>query len=309
MMIDHYPGGLRIGYVNHCVNKSGDFEPFEIKTKSLILIVVNGRQVFSVDGQVFKLESCAGESEPCALTITVQDRAVVQYLQSSGHPLRKLAIAWPQDWFHRFRPDPGANDPQNSGSGGVNGAAAATTGSPSDPGHEKPNVSVRLWTPDKHVTQLATQIILPPEGNVRQIGLFRMSRGIEILHRLSDMQQMADQPARVSGTQIEGCRKAEDIRLYILQHLEQDLTTGELENRFCRSRRSLQRLFKSEYGVGIAEFVRHERLKQANLALQNDGISIAEAAFRAGYSSPANFATAFRRAFGIVPTQARSCMP
>ena len=35
--------------------------------------------------------------------------------------------------------------------------------------------------------------------------------------------------------------------------------------------------------------------------IERDGLSIGEAAFLAGYSNPANFTTAFRRAFGILP--------
>ncbi|WP_092496768.1 helix-turn-helix domain-containing protein [Faunimonas pinastri] len=46
-------------------------------------------------------------------------------------------------------------------------------------------------------------------------------------------------------------------------------------------------------------------------AIERNGVSIAEAAFLAGYSSPANFSTAFRKAFGLSPGASRhpGCHP
>ncbi|CFO34701.1 transcriptional regulator [Bordetella pertussis] len=42
------------------------------------------------------------------------------------------------------------------------------------------------------------------------------------------------------------------------------------------------------------------------LYLECDGLSVAQAACLAGYTSAANFATAFRRAFGVTPGQLRA---
>ena len=41
-------------------------------------------------------------------------------------------------------------------------------------------------------------------------------------------------------------------------------------------------------------------------AMERDGISVAEAAYDAGYSSPANFSTAFKRMFGLSPREAKT---
>ncbi|MFQ6685116.1 helix-turn-helix domain-containing protein, partial [Bordetella pertussis] len=42
------------------------------------------------------------------------------------------------------------------------------------------------------------------------------------------------------------------------------------------------------------------------IAGQAGGLSVAQAACLAGYTSAANFATAFRRAFGVTPGQLRA---
>ena len=292
MTIDYYPGGLRIGHMNETVDGPRSQDAFRIDAKFIVLIVLNGRQVFTVNNQECVLEANEMGTGASAVTIAVRTSAQVQYLDSSGHPLRKLAIAGQLDWFDQFRLETEAGDTPD-GSVPIPSDAAGI------------DASVHFWTPSARIMRLATQIILPPPDDSRQqLGLYRMSKGIEILRCMSN--ELTTQGTDVAG-QIEGRRKAEDIRLYILDNLSCDLTVGQLEDRFCRNRRSLQRIFKSEYGVGISEFVRSERLKRANVALRNDGISIAEAAYLAGYSNTANFSTAFRRAFGMPPAQARRC--
>lgn len=57
--------------------------------------------------------------------------------------------------------------------------------------------------------------------------------------------------------------------------------------------------------MSVFEHLRYMRLERARLALERGDVPIAEAAFLAGYASPANFATAFKRRFGLTPTDAR----
>ncbi|WP_293718679.1 AraC family transcriptional regulator [Stappia sp.] len=68
---------------------------------------------------------------------------------------------------------------------------------------------------------------------------------------------------------------------------------------------SLQRLFRLGHGVSVSDHIRRASLLRARHLLEREGVSVAEAAHRAGYSSPANFATAFKRAFGLSPRDAR----
>ena len=56
----------------------------------------------------------------------------------------------------------------------------------------------------------------------------------------------------------------------------------------------------------VFEYQRGRRLQLAREALEREGASVNEAAWRAGYNSPANFATAFKRHFGITPRQVRA---
>ncbi|MCH7341879.1 AraC family transcriptional regulator [Pelomonas sp. CA6] len=67
---------------------------------------------------------------------------------------------------------------------------------------------------------------------------------------------------------------------------------------------TLQRRFREAHGCSVFDYLRRRRLERARALLQA-GASVTEAALDAGYGSPANFATAFRRAFGCSPSQQR----
>ena len=66
------------------------------------------------------------------------------------------------------------------------------------------------------------------------------------------------------------------------------------------SRRTLARLFRSETGLGFAEW--RARLRAIDgLALMTDGASVAEAAHAVGYASPSAFAAMIHRTLGSPP--------
>ncbi|WP_051534346.1 helix-turn-helix transcriptional regulator [Deefgea rivuli] len=68
---------------------------------------------------------------------------------------------------------------------------------------------------------------------------------------------------------------------------------------------TLQVHFRQATGYSIANYLRRLRLQQAYEQIRQ-GLSVTEAAFNAGYNSSANFATAFKRLYGISPRQAQS---
>jgi transcriptional regulator GlxA family with amidase domain len=67
----------------------------------------------------------------------------------------------------------------------------------------------------------------------------------------------------------------------------------------------MQSAFKSTYDRTIADYSRELRLERARDAIERDGVSVAQAAYEAGYSNPANFSTAFKRQFGLNPSTVR----
>ena len=67
---------------------------------------------------------------------------------------------------------------------------------------------------------------------------------------------------------------------------------------------SMQTAFKGSYKSTIAEYCRGLRLQRARAIIEEEGVSVSEAAYRAGYANPASFSTAFKRRFGLAPSAA-----
>lgn len=57
------------------------------------------------------------------------------------------------------------------------------------------------------------------------------------------------------------------------------------------------------FGSTIIDYLRDRRLEVARVLVRERRLSIAEIGYRVGFSSPANFATAYRRRFGLAPSQ------
>lgn len=79
------------------------------------------------------------------------------------------------------------------------------------------------------------------------------------------------------------------------------LSVGEIGDRLGMSIATLQRHSRKLLGTSLNVWLRQRRLKKAQNALQRGEVSVAEAALLAGYGHAANFATAFKREFGICP--------
>lgn len=82
-------------------------------------------------------------------------------------------------------------------------------------------------------------------------------------------------------------------------------SVAELARRAGASRRTFNIQFRAVYGVSANDYLRDKRLGLAREALVHQNLTVTEAAYVAGYSSPANFATAFRKFFGAAPSAYR----
>jgi AraC-like DNA-binding protein len=69
----------------------------------------------------------------------------------------------------------------------------------------------------------------------------------------------------------------------------------------------LQRLFRLSEGHSVFEYLRFARLARALCALRTEEATVQEASAIAGYTNPANFATAFKRKYGFTPREAWAC--
>lgn len=83
------------------------------------------------------------------------------------------------------------------------------------------------------------------------------------------------------------------------------VTQVELADQLGMSLSNLQRRFYRHNGEALGSFLRRYHLSLAREAMALEAISIDTAAALAGYSSATNFATAFKREFGVRPSDSR----
>src|SRR6266446_5460723 len=71
------------------------------------------------------------------------------------------------------------------------------------------------------------------------------------------------------------------------------------------SPRHFRRLFRASTGVGPNEMFTNMRLERAARDLRDSRKNVTEISFDCGFSQPQHLATAFRRKFGLTPTEFR----
>jgi len=235
-----------------------------------------------------RLRLGAGGTTPTGHVLSFQRPTRVIRRVRDGVRLRKVLIRMAPDWF----------------------AAAGLDFRHCNPGAAEfldRNGACFTWKPTKRAQSLSEQILNPLTPESALENMLVESRAIELAA------EALSQVAAEGGTTGAPCApgnpidplKAQRIRDEIIAGLSSPLPLRELARQFGMSPASLQRFFKANYGKTVAEFIREQRLIGARDALRYEGMSVSQAAYLAGYSTPANFATAFKRAFGISPSDIR----
>lgn len=103
-----------------------------------------------------------------------------------------------------------------------------------------------------------------------------------------------------------GMALVEDLKAYLLQHVDEDIALDQLVEQFRISRRHITRLFRDRTGVSIGEFQALARIDKARQLLTETDLPVGEIAFRVGFDSGAALARAMRRATGRSPSEIRS---
>lgn len=98
-------------------------------------------------------------------------------------------------------------------------------------------------------------------------------------------------------------RKFTDIVLANLK--DESFGVNDLAREACMSRVTVYRYIKSIKDQSVSQFIREIRLKQAmEMLMQNEG-TVAEIAFRVGFSSPTYFIKCFHDNYGFTPGEAK----
>jgi AraC-like DNA-binding protein len=202
-----------------------------------------------------------------------------------GAHIRKIAISLEPQWF------------EAGGLDGLDNYQQVQT-------FAAEHLRLQRWQPSARLFGLAEQILgMPGYGGLLQrlqVESHSLEMASEALQHLSQQHQPSQRPLGARARQ----RLARVIEL-LQSPLGEDWGLDTLAREVGLNTTSLQQQFKREYGLTIFDYLRRQRLFQARQHLAEGQLGIAEIAWQAGYSSAANFATAFKRQFGMTPRQAR----
>lgn len=110
-------------------------------------------------------------------------------------------------------------------------------------------------------------------------------------------------PCAARSTDI--CRHLEAVRQRLLAAPHGTHSLEELARLACMSASSLRQKFRETYGCSLSQYQRECRMQRARQALLQ-GMSVQQVAHRVGYAHACNFATAYRRHFGLSPQAVRA---
>lgn len=162
------------------------------------------------------------------------------------------------------------------------------------------------WAVTPRTLELLQQIVMPPQFTPALRKLFFESRAVEIVaEALCAITRTAPQvPPTADLNRLDRLRlvRAKD---FIAENLAEPLNLPAIARAAGINSSGLQRLFKLSEGASVFDYIRSSRLDNAYRALVSGDMPVSRASLLAGYTRPENFATAFRRQFGMPPREAQ----
>ncbi|MCX4024664.1 helix-turn-helix transcriptional regulator [Endozoicomonas sp. SM1973] len=95
------------------------------------------------------------------------------------------------------------------------------------------------------------------------------------------------------------------LRQFMETHFMQLWSLEQYAKEFGASLTTFKEMFDSEFGMSPRAWINEKRLQYAHELLLTSNVGIVDVAFEAGFSSQSYFTQAYRRRFGITPSQAR----
>lgn len=226
-----------------------------------------------------------GRRAPEGVAVSMNEPVLFRRQARRGSHIRKLVVSLTPEWF------------QGRGESGCASDGALRRFMDS-------HLAPRIWKPSPRLLTLADQMLNPPRYDALLAGLYLESRALDIA--CEALVSLGDGSTVEQGLRPQAFRR--------LQKLVERLDSGEADgwtlDQIARevgvNATTLQREFRQFKGMTIFEYQRARRLQSAREALEREGATVTDAAWRAGYNSAANFATAFKRQFGISPRQVRA---
>lgn len=170
------------------------------------------------------------------------------------------------------------------------------------------HLALHEWHPSPRIVAMAEQIVRAPALSIPFLNLYLESRVLELVGEgLSSLDGglATMQASRSSALLPHEHRRVRALYEFLQTEEAFDLSLDDMARQAGSNPNTLQKHFCAVYGTTIFECLRERRLQRARQALEQDGVTVSQAAELAGYTSAANFATAYRKRFGTTPKLAR----
>lgn len=116
-------------------------------------------------------------------------------------------------------------------------------------------------------------------------------------------QEYVNKMAGVNGDEISA---AEQVRSYIAEHIEEEISVEELAQMVYLSQSQLTRGFKKKYGKTVVEYIMEYRLNLAGEMLKNTDVTVTTVSAKIGYPNYAYFTKLFKKHSGYTPSAYRN---
>ena len=123
----------------------------------------------------------------------------------------------------------------------------------------------------------------------------------ELCHIFLDLFDRCFSPDRIQNQ----LPLADQVKKILDSHIEKPIHVSDIAGYFCRSTRSVERVFAHKFGVTIYQYLRNRRFAAACRELRQTDELIYVIAERFQLGSPGFFAREFRERFGMTPNEYR----
>lgn len=163
------------------------------------------------------------------------------------------------------------------------------------------HLAMSEWLPSARVRMLARELVSPPELPEGLRRAWQTARCLDIALEALDVIGREEVGASARARrQLVGRRLCELLQTSAARQM----SLAEIAREVGSNPVSLQQIAREALGMTVFEYLREQAMQDACAALRQ-GQAVAQVAALAGYASQSNFATAFRRRFGVTPRSLR----
>ncbi len=159
----------------------------------------------------------------------------------------------------------------------------------------------RLWTGAGISACLDLALALVAEDRGEDVALAVARQLVMYLRRQGGQSQFSVPLSRPATSR----RDIDELRLWIADHLDEDLSAQALAARMCLSERHFARVFKQETGASPASYVEAARVESARRLLETTDCPLDEVANASGLGSVETLHRAVRRQLATTPAAYR----